>query len=112
MHLSIPKTVSILQEARLAIEQVVIPKGEPVELLPRPPRIMSLQLGLIRRYDLEAERIGTGVGARLRILPFHIPPNEEDENDLSDSEFDDLVNGNSNTNGSSHIMDRLPLLPE
>ncbi|EXC18514.1 hypothetical protein L484_018695 [Morus notabilis] len=104
-------------EARLAIEQVVIPKGEPAELLPRPTRIMTLQLDLIRRYQLEAERIGSGAETRLCILPLHVRKNEEDDtkqNDMSvsDSELDDFVNSKGNTNVSPYCVDRLPLLPE
>lgn len=104
-----------LEEARLAIEQVVIPKGEPVELLPRLPRIISLQLDLIRKYQLQAERIGSGADARLCILPLHTRTNEEDnteQNDMSDIEFDDFINSGGDTNGSSYSVDRLPLLPE
>lgn len=37
------------QEARLAIEQTVIPKGKHVELLPRSPLILSLQMDLIKK---------------------------------------------------------------
>lgn len=81
----------------------MIPKGEAVELLPRPPRIMSLQLNLIRKYELEAERIGSGQNARIRILPFSCS-NEEELNDPGN------VNGNSN--GSAFAVEKLPLLPD
>ncbi|KAI7734563.1 hypothetical protein M8C21_023734, partial [Ambrosia artemisiifolia] len=59
-----------LEEVRIAIEQVVIPKGEPVELLPRHSNIMLLQKDLIRKYKLRAQRVGSEVDGRLRILPF------------------------------------------
>ncbi|GAB4849413.1 hypothetical protein Ancab_004210 [Ancistrocladus abbreviatus] len=42
-----------LEEARIAIEHVVILKGEAVELLPRPPQILSAQMDLIHKYQLE-----------------------------------------------------------
>lgn len=92
----------------------MIPKGEPVELLSRPPRIISLQLDLIRKYHLEAERIGSGADTQLRILPFSTQTTEEgkDEQTISENELDDFVNGNGNSTGSPYFVDRLPLLPE
>ncbi|PON98402.1 hypothetical protein TorRG33x02_056360 [Trema orientale] len=104
-----------LEEARLAIEHVVIPKGEPVELLPRPPRIICLQLDLIQKYQLEADRIGSGADTQLRILPFHTQTTEEgnsEQNSVSDNELDDFINVDGNSNGSPYVVDRLPLLPE
>lgn len=105
----------IFQEARIAIEQVVIPKGEPVELLPRPSSIMSLQIDLIRKYQLEAERIGKEADVRLRILPYHtirIEENHTSKRADDDDEFDDVLGTNGNTNGSLSTVDRLPLLPD
>lgn len=109
---------TLLQEARIAIEQVVIPKGEPVELLPRPSSIMSLQLDLIRKYQLEAERIGKEADVRLCILPYHTTRIEENHTSkraaaaADDDEFDDVLGTNGNTNGSLSTVDRLPLLPD
>lgn len=108
---------TLLQEARIAIEQLVIPKGEPVELLPRPSSIMSLQLDLIRKYQLEAERIGKEADVRLRILPYHTTRIEENHTSKraaadDDDEFDDVLGTNGNTNGSLSTVDRLPLLPD
>lgn len=105
-----------LEEARIAIEQVVIPKGQPVELLPRPSNIMSLQKDLIRKYKLEAQKVGSEADIRLRILPFQ--SNKQDTNpqtnDDDDNDADDEVNefDFSNTNGSAYPMDRLPILPD
>ncbi|KAJ4976423.1 hypothetical protein NE237_001529 [Protea cynaroides] len=48
--------IDALEEVRLAIEQVVIPKGEPVELLARSSYIMSLQMDLIQKYQLQSEK--------------------------------------------------------
>ena len=92
----------------------MIPKGEPIELLPRPPRIISLQLDLIRKYQLEAERIGSGADTQLLILPFHTKTIEgsSEHNSISDNDLDDFVNSNGSSNGSPYIVDRLPLLPE
>ncbi|KAG2681763.1 hypothetical protein I3760_11G158500 [Carya illinoinensis] len=99
-----------LEEARIAIEQVVIPKGEPVELLPRPSNIMSLQMELIRKYQLEAEKIGTESDRRLRILPFH--KGKTSDTDGAHGGFDDFVGADGNINGSFYSVDRLPLLPD
>ncbi|KAM1449028.1 hypothetical protein ACFX1R_008889 [Malus domestica] len=107
--------IDALEEARIAIEQVVIPKGEPVELLPRPSHIMSAQMDLIRKYQLEAERIGKEPDVRLRILPFHSTAIEENHTSSkrvgADDGLDDFLDTNGNTNGSL-LVDRLPLLPE
>ncbi|MBD1909040.1 MULTISPECIES: R3H domain-containing nucleic acid-binding protein [unclassified Leptolyngbya] len=58
-----------LEEARLAVEQVVIPKGQPVELLPRSPRVRAMQHELIERYRLKSSSFGTEPNCRLRIYP-------------------------------------------
>ncbi|XP_050370102.1 protein SEEDLING PLASTID DEVELOPMENT 1 [Argentina anserina] len=106
-----------LEEARIAIEQVVIPKGEPVDLLPRSPHIMPLQIDLIRKYKLEAEKIGHEADVRLRILPYHATVIEENHtskrtaND-DDDEFDEVSGTNGSTNGSLPTVERLPLLPD
>ncbi|KAK9168603.1 hypothetical protein Syun_000743 [Stephania yunnanensis] len=56
-------------EARLAIEYIVIPGGEPVELLPRCSEIVARQLELVESYQLAAEKSGTESNSRLQILP-------------------------------------------
>lgn len=107
--------IDALEEARIAIEKVVIPKGEPVELLPRPSQILSLQRKLIRKYQLQAERVGTEPDVRLRILPFQTGTDEDIEASMTfdeDNEFNDFLSTKSNTNGSLYSMDRLPLLPD
>ncbi|CAL5036866.1 unnamed protein product [Urochloa decumbens] len=58
-----------LEEARLAIEQVVIPKGESVQLLPRPPSIISSQVELIETFSLKWEVVGEEPNSHVRILP-------------------------------------------
>lgn len=114
MQYSSIKYLFIIQEARIAVEQVVIPKGEPVELLPRASHIISAQIDLIRKYQLEAERTGKEPDVRLRILPFHTTTTEENHTSKiidADSGFDDFL-GTNDRNGSLSNVDRLPLLPE
>lgn len=94
--------------------QVVIPKGEPVELLPRSSHIMSLQIDFIWKYQLETERIGTEPEARLRILPYQtrMDVNKFIETIGTDSGVDDFISATGDTNGSPYSTDRLPLLPD
>ena len=40
------------EEARLAVEQIVLPKGQPVELLPRSPKVRKMQHELVEHYRL------------------------------------------------------------
>ncbi len=58
-----------LEEARLAIEQIVIPKGQPVELLPRSPIVRKIQHELIEHYRLKSQSFGDEPHRRLRIYP-------------------------------------------
>ncbi|KAK9070588.1 hypothetical protein SSX86_010990 [Deinandra increscens subsp. villosa] len=102
-----------LEEVRIAIEQVVIPKGEPVELLPRRSNILLLQKDLVRKYKLQAQRIGSEMDARLRILPFQAEKQDkDDDDDDADDHDDDELNDLSKTNGSPYPMNRLPFLPD
>ncbi|GLT76333.1 hypothetical protein SLA2020_480020 [Shorea laevis] len=111
-NIKMSEKVDALEEARVAIEQVVIPKGEPVELLPRSSHIISLQMDLVKRYQLQSERIGKGLDGHLRIVPFQSTMEEdttrEDVDD--DSDVDDF--DYHGTNGSTYSVDRLPLLPD
>ncbi|KAK2638872.1 hypothetical protein Ddye_026667 [Dipteronia dyeriana] len=109
--------IDALEEARIAIEQVVIPKEEPVELLPRPPYILSFQMNLIRKYQLQYERVGKEPDARLRILPFQTKLDvggDTSETDDVDIDFDDFIGPSGDSNGTpcSVEEDRLPLLPD
>jgi stage III sporulation protein SpoIIIAA len=61
--------IEALEEARLAIEQIVIPKGQPVELLPRSPLIRKMQHELIEHYHLKSQSFGEEPHRRLRIYP-------------------------------------------
>ncbi|MDA0265353.1 MAG: AAA family ATPase [Cyanobacteria bacterium] len=58
-----------LEEARLAVEQIVIPKGQPVELLPRSSRIRKMQHELAEHYHLKSLSFGDEPNRRLRIYP-------------------------------------------
>ncbi|KAJ0452935.1 putative AAA domain-containing protein, R3H [Helianthus annuus] len=113
------KFCPLLQEARIAIEQVVIPKGEPVELLPRQSNILLLQKDLIRKYKLQAQRVGSEADVRLRILPFqaekqdkHDAHDDDDDDDDDDDGDTDALNELSNANGSPYPVNRLPFLPD
>ncbi|KAL7606316.1 hypothetical protein Lser_V15G17396 [Lactuca serriola] len=61
--------IDALEEVRLAIEYIVIPSGEPVELLPRCSKIIAQQLELVKSYQLPIENLGTDLNPRLQILP-------------------------------------------
>ncbi len=58
-----------LEEARLAVEQIVIPKGQTVELLPRSSFIRKMQHELVERYNLRSESFGAEPNRRLRVYP-------------------------------------------
>ncbi len=58
-----------LEEARLAVEQIVIPKGQPVELLPRSSLVRKMQHELVEHYRLKSNSFGEEPNRRLRIYP-------------------------------------------
>ncbi|MEL6554090.1 MAG: R3H domain-containing nucleic acid-binding protein [Cyanobacteria bacterium J06621_11] len=58
-----------LEEARLAVEQIVIPKSQPVELLPRSSKIRKMQHELAEHYRLKSLSFGDEPNRRLRIYP-------------------------------------------
>ncbi|XP_068653787.1 protein SEEDLING PLASTID DEVELOPMENT 1-like [Aristolochia californica] len=101
--------IDALEEARLAIEQVVIPKGETVELLPRPSHIMSVQIDLVKKYHLEFTKVGEEPKMRLCILPLHASLQQTTSVYKTVSTSDD-----SNLDQTSHsdCITRLPLLPD
>lgn len=61
--------ISALEETRLAVEQIVIPTGQPVELLPRSSRIRKIQHELVEHYRLHSDSFGEEPNRRLRIYP-------------------------------------------
>jgi hypothetical protein len=58
-----------MEECRLAVEQVVLPQGRPVELLPRSERVRAMQAELVGRYRLRSAVFGQGEQQRLRVFP-------------------------------------------
>ena len=75
---SIPaEETDALDEVRMAVEQLVIPHQEPVELLPRDARLLAMQKELIEReYRLEHEECGEGNARRIRILHTYVSPRD------------------------------------
>ncbi len=61
--------IDALEEARLAVEQIVIPKGQPVELLPRSAKVRKMQHELVEHYRLKSNSFGDEPNRRLRIYP-------------------------------------------
>lgn len=101
-----------LQEVRLAIEYIVIPGGEPVELLPRRSDIIARQLELVESYQLAVENSGTELNPRLQILPLRL--NKKTTNKSSKSsclQKETNVKPLTSSSGGTSVA-RLPLLPE
>ncbi len=61
--------IEALEEARLAVEQIVVPKGQPVELLPRSNAVRKMQHELVEHYHLKSASFGEEPNRRLRIFP-------------------------------------------
>ncbi|KAK8918357.1 hypothetical protein KSP39_PZI021983 [Platanthera zijinensis] len=104
--------IDALEEVRMAIEYIVIPGGEPVELLPRCSNIIARQLELVESYQLAAEKSGTELNSRLQILPMKISrkgstPRCSESHLIKQSRIDSHTSGNE---GAS--VPRLPLLPK
>lgn len=107
--------IDALEEARIAIEEIVIRKGEPVELLPRPPHILSLQVDLAQKYQLQTKIKGLGPESRLCIIPFYsntYGKQKDREADDAATTIDEIMDVNDITNGSLYSLDRLPILPD
>jgi stage III sporulation protein SpoIIIAA len=58
-----------LEETRLAIEEVVIAKNIPIDLIPRTSRIRKQQHELVTHYQLNGVSVGKEQNRRIRILP-------------------------------------------
>lgn len=100
-----------LEEARLAVEQVVIPKGESVQLLPRPSTIISSQVNLVESFNLEWQVIGQEPNACLRILPQFA----DREGSASEQGSAPGLTDSDNSDGMDYTQSsvtRLPFLPE
>ncbi|XP_068652113.1 protein SEEDLING PLASTID DEVELOPMENT 1-like [Aristolochia californica] len=105
--------IDALEEVRLAIEYIVIPGGEPVELLPRRSEIVARQLELVESYHLSAENSGTVSNPRLQILPNRLNKKNSVKHSESEStaQGDSMSGFNSLTGNSGTSVTRLPLLP-
>ncbi|PON42217.1 AAA+ ATPase domain containing protein [Trema orientale] len=105
--------IDALEEVRLAIEYIVIPGGEPVELLPRCSDIIARQLKLVESYQLSAENSGTEQNPRLQILPMRLSKKSSSKSVKSSSSLQKVTNSKSLTaGGGATSVTRLPLLPE
>ncbi|CAK9313407.1 unnamed protein product [Citrullus colocynthis] len=93
--------IDALEEVRLAIEYIVIPGGEAVELLPRCSEIVARQLELVESYQLAAEYSSSDPNPRLQILPVRLKNKNPKEPTSSKS-----------LSGEGTRISRLPLLPE
>ncbi|MBR8834966.1 MAG: AAA family ATPase [Stigonema ocellatum SAG 48.90 = DSM 106950] len=69
LHKGSDDEIDALEEARLAVEQIVIPKGQPVELLPRSAQVRKMQHELVEHYRLKSHSFGEEPNRRLRIYP-------------------------------------------
>ncbi|KAI3776683.1 hypothetical protein L1987_46471 [Smallanthus sonchifolius] len=96
--------IDALEEVRLAIEYIVIPSGEPVELLPRCSEIIAQQLELVKSYQLTVENSGTDLNPRLQILPHKLNKKSGKQSKPSTTGPTGGVAGTS--------VARLPFLPE
>ncbi|XP_039143439.1 protein SEEDLING PLASTID DEVELOPMENT 1-like isoform X3 [Dioscorea cayenensis subsp. rotundata] len=104
-NMSSSEKADALEEVRWAVEHVVIPRGESVQLLPRPSQIISVQIDLIENYKLKWEKVGEESNMHLRVLPFHFNT-DKTKPELKELSITDDVN--NMTNG----VVRLPLLPD
>ena len=100
----------------MAVEQVVIPKGESVQLLPRPSTIISSQVNLVESFNLKWEVTGKEPNACLRILPQFA---DREEGTTSEQETSETAPGLTDSDGSFDGMDytqtgvtSLPFPPE
>lgn len=100
--------IDALEEVRLAIEYIVIPGGEPVELLPRRSDIVARQLELVESYQLAAENSGTESNPRLQILPQKLNKG----NFKQSSSFFFKYDGSVAVGDGGTSVFKLPFLPE
>ena len=61
--------MAALEEARLAVERVVIPLRQPMDLLPRSAQVRKMQHQLVDRYRLHSKSMGSEPERYLRIYP-------------------------------------------
>lgn len=103
----------LIQEVRLAIEYIVIPGGEPVELLPRRSEIFALQLELVESYQLAVENTGTEMNPRMQILPHKLNKRTSANNSKRSASLQEGFSIQAVPNkGVGTSVPQLPLLPE
>ncbi|XP_021295976.1 uncharacterized protein ycf45 [Herrania umbratica] len=105
--------IDALEEVRLAIEYIVIPGGEPVELLPRRSEIIARQLEIVKSYQLAAENSGTELNPRLQILPQRLNKKRSSKSlkTTKTVENEPGLKPLTDSSGGTSVT-RLPLLPE
>ncbi|KAK4359964.1 hypothetical protein RND71_022193 [Anisodus tanguticus] len=104
--------IDALEEVRLAIEYIVIPGGEAVELLPRRSEIVAQQLKLVESYQLAVENSGTESNPRLQILPQKLYRKTSVKPSRSSSSQNSTGSDSwIGKNGGTSVA-RLPFLPE
>lgn len=103
--------IDALEEVRLAIEYIVIPGGEPVELLPRRSDIVARQIELVESYQLTAENSGTEHNPRLQILPLRTNKKTAKTMRSYATVQKDKSSKSVVSNGGGNGVSRLPFLP-
>ena len=98
----VPCSFESWQEARMAIEQVVIPKRQAVDLLPRPAHIILAQTVFLQKYKLSYEKVGQEPNIHLRVLPVHSETNSSSSTVSDDNEDDGSI---------YNSVPKLPFLP-
>lgn len=105
--------IDALEEVRLAIEYIVIPGGEAVELLPRRSEIIDRQLELVQSYQLAAEKSGTDQNTRLQILPMRLSTKKKSKSSsVSRKKISSTSEVSDGGGGKGTTVTRLPILPE
>lgn len=105
--------IDALEEVRLAIEYIVIPGGEPVELLPRRSEIFALQLELVESYQLAVENTGTEMNPRMQILPHKLNKKTSANHSKRSASLQEGFSIQAVPNiGVGTSVPQLPLLPE
>ncbi|CAL0316438.1 unnamed protein product [Lupinus luteus] len=104
--------IDALEEVRLAIEYIVIPGGEAVELLPRRSEIVARQLELVESYQLAAEKSGTEQNPRLQILPLRLNSKNPSKSSSGSRKKSSPATVSTAAAGNGSSVTRLPLLPE
>ncbi|KAI9098524.1 hypothetical protein K1719_025149 [Acacia pycnantha] len=104
--------IDALEEVRLAIEYIVIPGGEPVELLPRRSEIIARQLELVKSYQLSAEKSGCEQNPRLQILPLKLNGNARKPSKSGSASGKISSTRSISGGGNGTSVTRLPFLPE